>query len=64
MKRTVENIKDPLYRFFEREVNLGARLLVDVRNDLDDVLMVCAGQKKQTNDLRALTSSLNKGIFI
>ena len=26
MKRTVENIKDPLYRFFEREVNLGKKV--------------------------------------
>lgn len=41
LRRTVENIKDPLYRFFEREVNSGARLLHDVRQDLHDVLLIC-----------------------
>ena len=41
LRRTVENIKDPLYRFFEREVNSGARLLRDVRQDLQDVLLIC-----------------------
>ena len=63
MKRTIENIKDPLYRFFEREVNLGSRLLSQVRHDLEDVTEICQGLKKQTNDHRQLTSSLNKGIF-
>lgn len=41
LRRTVENIKDPLYRFFEREVNSGAKLLQDVRQDLNDVLHIC-----------------------
>lgn len=41
LKRTVENIKDPLYRFFEREVNSGAKLLHDVRQDLRDVVLIC-----------------------
>ena len=41
LRRTVENIKDPLYRFFEREVNCGSRLLLDVRQDLLDVLLIC-----------------------
>lgn len=62
MKRTVENIKDPLYRFFEREVNHGARLLDDVREDLDHVLEICTGRRKQTNYHRQLTTALNKGI--
>ncbi len=61
MKRTIENIKDPLYRFFEREVNLGSKLLTDVRQDFEDIVMICRGQKKQTNDHRKLTSSLTKG---
>ena len=41
LRRTVDNIKDPLYRFFEREVNSGARLLQDVRQDLNDVILIC-----------------------
>lgn len=37
----MENIKDPLYRYFEREVNSGARLLRDVIHDLEDVAAIC-----------------------
>jgi dynein heavy chain 1 len=62
-KRTVENIKDPLYRFFEREVNLGVKILAKVRMDLQDIWMICRGEKKQTNDHRSLVSDLNRGII-
>lgn len=41
LRRTVENIKDPLYRYFEREVNSASRLLQDVLHDLNDVLLIC-----------------------
>ena len=40
LKRTVENIKDPLYRFFEREVNIGRKLLSTVLGDLTDISQV------------------------
>lgn len=45
LKRTVENIKDPLYRYFEREVNSGAKLLQDVIHDLQDVVLICQVNK-------------------
>ena len=45
LKRTVENIKDPLYRFFEREVNFGLKLLQVVRLDLQDVAGVVCSAK-------------------
>ena len=61
LKRTAENIKDPLFRFFEREVNSGSRLLTTVRNDLDDIISVCEARKKQTNYLRSVISDLTKG---
>jgi len=61
MKRNSENIKDPLFRFFEREVNLGCTLLVQIRKDLVDIAHVCEGSKKQTNDLRLLIDDLVKG---
>merc|ERR1719320_1044590 len=54
LKRTVENIKDPLYRFFEREVNFGVKLLQSVRQDLEDVVAITSSGKKQTNHHRAL----------
>jgi dynein heavy chain 1, cytosolic len=62
LQRTAERIKDPLFRFFEREVNTGCQLLARVRADLQDVVSVCGGQIKQTNHLRALLSQLNKGV--
>ncbi len=64
MRRTVENIKDPLFRFFEREVNAGARLLADVRRDIQEVMQVCQGEKKPTNHHRTLLAELAKGIIV
>lgn len=63
LKRTMENIKDPLYRFFEREVNFGLKLLVAVRTDLEDVVAITSSGKKQTNHHRALVQQLTKGII-
>jgi len=63
MKRTVENIKDPLFRFFEREVNAGAKLLGEVRRDLMDMIKVCDGEKKPTNHHRSMMADLVKGII-
>lgn len=57
----MENIKDPLFRFFEREVNAGCRLLSDVRQDLTDIVMVCSGEKKPTNHHRSMMDDLIKG---
>jgi dynein heavy chain 1, cytosolic len=62
MKRTSENIKDPLFRCVEREVNFAANLLHSVRQDLTDIQAVCDGNKKQTNDTRDLLNNLSKGM--
>ncbi|VEL40808.1 unnamed protein product [Protopolystoma xenopodis] len=40
LRRTLENIRDPLYRCFEREVNTGLNLLNEVRRDLADAIQV------------------------
>uniref|UniRef100_A0A1B0B0C4 Dynein heavy chain, cytoplasmic n=1 Tax=Glossina palpalis gambiensis TaxID=67801 RepID=A0A1B0B0C4_9MUSC len=63
LKRTVENIKDPLYRYFEREVTSGAKLLQTVISDLQDVVLICQGEKKQTNHHRSMLSELVRGII-
>lgn len=63
LRRTVENIKDPLYRYFEREVTSGARLLLTVIGDLQDVVLICQGEKKQTNHHRTMLSELVRGII-
>ncbi len=36
-------------------------MLQDVRQDLTDVVHVCEGKKKQTNDLRSLINDMVKG---
>ena len=63
MKRTIENIKDPLFRFFEREVNAGIQLLADVRRDMKQATQICMGERKATNYHRTLISELAKGDF-
>ena len=61
MKRTADNIRDPLFRYFEREVNAGMQLLADVRRDMSDAMAICVGEKKPTNHHRALIADLAKG---
>ncbi len=63
MRRTSENIKEPLYRYFEREVNIAARLLGVLRADLTDVMAICRAEKKQTNYHREITECLAKGMI-
>ncbi|CAH8525652.1 unnamed protein product [Dicrocoelium dendriticum] len=63
LTRTTENLRDPLYRFFEREVNSGANLLSSVRHDLEVVIAVCSGEQKPTNRHRNLMSELVKGLI-
>ena len=63
IKRTQENIKDPLFRFFEREINTGIRLLRTVIHDLNDVDQICQGHKKQNNYHRQLLKDLAKSLI-
>lgn len=41
LERTNENIADPLFRCFDREINAGVTLLNTVREDLANVIKVC-----------------------
>jgi len=61
LKRTAQNIKDPLFRCFEREVSTGVRLLSKVTKDLLELIEVCKGNAKQTNYMRSLMTSISKG---
>ena len=63
LKRTVENIKDPLFRYFEREINRTSKLLNIVLQDLKDVILICKAEKKQTNHHRTMISDLAKGVI-
>jgi dynein heavy chain 1 len=62
LKRTADNIKRPLYRFFEREVVVGANLVETVYRDLNSVVLICQGEKKQTSYNRKLISDLVRGV--
>lgn len=61
LQGTLDSVKDPLYRFFEREASLGSKLVVTIRGDLEQLVQVCDGALKQTNDIRGLLSDLTKG---
>ncbi|WWC63949.1 uncharacterized protein I303_106555 [Kwoniella dejecticola CBS 10117] len=58
---TPQNDNSPLSRFHLREVSTGSKLLQRIRRDLSELVQVCSGDLKQTNELRALMSDLNKG---
>lgn len=58
---TPPTVLDPLSRFFGREAWTGRLLLQRVRKDLSDLVHVCDGSMKQTNELRALLTDLNRG---
>jgi len=63
LNRTADSVKNPLFRLFEREVEIGAKLLKKVRGDLNDLIQVCEGNLKQTNYTRELISNLSKGVI-
>ncbi|KAI0242051.1 dynein heavy chain [Massospora cicadina] len=54
---------DPLTRVFGRECAIGAKLLSVVRADLRDISAACRGELKQSNHLRRLMDSLNRGLI-
>jgi len=63
MQKSVEHTKNPFFRFFEREVAIGRNLLTKIRSDLNQLILVCRGELKQTNYLRTLMNNLTKGII-
>ncbi|ORX61965.1 dynein heavy chain [Hesseltinella vesiculosa] len=56
-------IMNPLFRFFERENQIGRSLLQTIREDLSSLQKVCTGELKQTNHLRQLMNWLTKGLI-
>ncbi|PLW56951.1 hypothetical protein PCANC_02857 [Puccinia coronata f. sp. avenae] len=57
------DVNDPLFRFFDREVALGQKLLGVIRKDLNELIGVCNGEVKQTNHLRSLIGEITKAII-
>ena len=55
--------RDPLARYFTREISRGVSLLKKVRANLKEIIDVCEGRMKQTNETRALCDSLIKQLI-
>eukprot|EP00928_Gymnodinium_smaydae_P025254 TRINITY_DN20180_c0_g1_i4.p1 TRINITY_DN20180_c0_g1~~TRINITY_DN20180_c0_g1_i4.p1 ORF type:complete len:4280 (-),score=1133.62 TRINITY_DN20180_c0_g1_i4:296-13135(-) len=53
-QRTEQSLKDPLWRCYDREMGFGISLLAKVRYDLKQLRLVCVGELKPSNDLKAL----------
>lgn len=51
----------PLGRFYDREASIARSLLPLVRAELEALVQVCDGERRQTNDLRSLLADLVKG---
>ena len=58
---TQSNLSDPMYRYFDREVAIGASLLCEVREDLALIGSVVREEGKLTNRLRSVLGALRKG---
>ncbi|KAL6068809.1 putative dyneins heavy chain [Balamuthia mandrillaris] len=54
---------DPVLRCLQRELSAGAGLVVKVRRDLQNTILTCRGELKQTNYLRSIMSDLLKGLI-
>lgn len=59
MKRLGSLVKNPLFRFLEREVGVISALLETVHTDLKMVYEVCTGERKSTNKLKQLAKDLH-----
>merc|ERR1711871_1150067 len=53
------NLKDPLWRCFNREVTTGRKLLASVRSDIEALVEICGGRAKTTNETRQLAQEIN-----
>jgi len=52
-------VKNPLFRFLERECSVLSGLLQTVRKDFKLVDEVCSGERKSTQQIKALAECLH-----
>jgi dynein heavy chain 1, cytosolic len=57
--RSEAKIKNPLFRFIEREVTVASNLLDTIRKDLTMLIEMCSGERKSTQFLKQLAEELH-----
>lgn len=62
MTRTAQSMNDPLFRFLDREVNVGSRLLAEIQENLSDVILVAQGTSSGTNVTKQLAKDIHDDI--
>ena len=62
MKRAGASVKNPLFRFLERECSVLSQLLDTVRADFAGVLEMCQGEKKTPNHIKTLGKALHADV--
>ena len=58
LPREEKSLTDSLFRFLEREVLFGNKILKVVNNDLSDLKLMCMGELMITNELREVQKDL------
>lgn len=56
-------VKNPLFRFLERECDVLSKLLVTVRKDFELILEVCKGEKKSTSYVKTLAQNIHAEVI-
>jgi dynein heavy chain 1 len=63
LHRTALSITNPLFRFLEREIQVGTNLLNEVRGDLFSLKEMSAGNQKFTNPIRQIAQDLHTDVI-
>jgi dynein heavy chain 1 len=63
LHRTAQSITNPLFRFIERELQIGSGLLALVRSDLTKLKAMTDGSLKSTFDLKKLAQTLHNDVL-
>lgn len=56
-------VKNPLFRFLERECSVLSNLLNTVRKDFGLVLEVCRAERKSTNAIKAISTAIHADVI-
>jgi dynein heavy chain 1 len=63
LKRQESSLKNPLFRFLDRECSVLVKLLNTIKTDFAQVLEVCEGERKSTNHLKSVATALHADVI-